>query len=251
MSERSYQVKDVATVAGVTVRTLHHYDQMGLLSPSARSAAGYRLYSEDDLLRLQQVLLWRELGLPLEKIGRILDDGGFDRHAALIEQRQALRGRAHRIKAMIGSIDAALEELKGEQEMDTSKIFNGFDPDRYEGEVRERWGDTEAYAESARRTRRYSEADWKRIQTENGDLLDEIAALKRQGGDPAGDEAIVLAERHRQHIDRWFYPCSRQMHAGLAGMYVADARFTTTFDRHGEGLAGYLAAAIRANLESG
>jgi len=247
MSVRSYRVKDVARVAGVTVRTLHHYDNIGLLVPSARSEAGYRLYSEDDLLRLQQILLGRELGLPLEAIRRTLDDKAFDREKALLEHRNRLLARAEQTEAMILSVDRALETLKGERKMDARELFGGFDPAKYETEVERRWGDTDAYREAARRTGRYSRGDWERIRAEDASLMNSLAEKLAEGAGPGDEGVLALAERHRLHIDRWYYPCSHSMHVGLAEMYVADDRFKARFEQHGEGLAGFLAEAIRAN----
>ena len=156
---RTYQVKDVARLTGVSVRTLHHYDAIGLLVPSGRTAAGYRLYTDADLLRLQQILIGRELGLPLEEIRQSLDDPRFDRKAALLDQRQRLHERARQADAMIRAIDTALAALDGSVttgEMTMADLFDGFDPSRYEAEARERWGGTRAFDEVAERTKRYT-----------------------------------------------------------------------------------------------
>jgi MerR family transcriptional regulator, thiopeptide resistance regulator len=154
---RTYQVKEVASIAGVSVRALHHYDELGLLVPSGRTEAGYRRYSGDDLLRLQQILIGRELGMPLEEIKRSLDDPGFDRRAALERQREELATRAERTAAMLRAVDAALAALTNEGEggktmkdmtrEEITALFDGFDPADYEDEVRARWGKTDAYAE--------------------------------------------------------------------------------------------------------
>jgi DNA-binding transcriptional MerR regulator len=247
MSARTYRVKDVARLAKVTVRTLHHYDEIGLLSPSSRTESGYRLYGDGDLHRLQQILLWRELGFPLEEIRRSLDDPGFDRRKALLAQRKELVARGRRTEAMIHSVDLALESLKGGKRMDAKKLFEGFDPARYEDEARERWGESEAYRESARRTARYEEQDWKRLKEEAKAILEKLAAKMREGAAAEDGAVVELAEQHRLHIDRWFYPCSRKMHEGLAGLYVGDDRFKANLELHGEGLAQFLADAIRAN----
>lgn len=247
MSNHSYQVKDVARIAGVSVRTLHHYHDIGLLVPSGRTGAGYRLYDEDDLLRLQQILLHRELGFSLERIRRMLDHPGYDRVAALREQRRLLVEQSGRTARMIGAVDAALETLTGERAMDPNGLFDGFDPRTYEEEVRERWGETEAYRESSRRTRAYTKEEWAKINGELDSLLEEAAGRFRAGARPGDPDVIELAERHRLHIDRWYYPCSRFRHAGLAEMYVTDERFAGFFERYGEGMAEFFADAIRAN----
>lgn len=246
---RTYQVKEVAQLAGVSVRTLHHYDELGLLVPSARTAAGYRLYRDDDLLRLQQILIGRELGLSLEDIRRSLDDPGFDRRAALRAQRAQLQTRAHRTAEMLRAVDRALALI--EEPMTTTddmkQIFGGFDPARYEDEARERWGETDAYQVSKQRTARYTRADWERLAAEQAAIYADAYAALQAGVAADAPAAMDVAERHRLSIDRWFYPCAPSMHRGLADMYEADARFAENIDKHGAGLTPYLAAAIRAN----
>ena len=249
---RTYLVKEVAALSGVTVRTLHHYDELGLLTPSVRTDAGYRLYSDDDLLRLQQILIGRELGLSLEAICRSLDDPKFDRRAALLAQRAELAVRAERAEGMIRAIDAALAaldeaDLKEETMADFKKIFDGFDPAQYEEEVKQRWGHTDAYKASAQRARAYTEADWIEIRDEQGGIYGDALALLEAGVPPDDARAMDVAERHRLSFDRWFYPCSHKMHASLADMWEADGRFQATIDKFGAGLTKFLAAAVRAN----
>lgn len=252
---RSYQVKEVARLTGVSVRALHHYDEIGLLVPSSHTDAGYRLYDDRDLLRLQQILIGRELGLPLEEIKRSLDDPHFDRQAALRKQRRELEKSAARAAAMLRAVDAALAAFatEGERTMtDMSKdeitaLFEGFDPSQYESEVNERWGTTDAYEESARRTSKYTQADWERYKAEADAILNHAARLFRSGVSPREAEAGAVAERHRLSIDRWFYPCSPGMHAGLADLYEADARFTQNIDKYTPGLTAWWVAAIREN----
>lgn len=245
---RTYQVKDVATLTGVSVRTLHHYDAIGLLVPGARTAAGYRLYTDADLLRLQQILIGRELGLPLEAIRRSLDDPRFDRRAALLEQRERLRDRARQTDAMIRAIDAALAAIDGGAtgEDIMSELFDGFDPSRYEDEARQRWGGP-GFDESVKRTKACTPDDWRAIKVEQGAVYEAAFAALKAGVPATSDQAMDIAERHRLSIDRWFYPCSRAMHAELASLYESDERFRQNIDAYGEGLTTFLAAAIRAN----
>jgi MerR family transcriptional regulator, thiopeptide resistance regulator len=254
-SRRTYQVKEVASSSGLSIRALHYYDAIGLLVPSFRTAAGYRLYDADDLLRLQQILIGRELGLSLEDIRRSLDDPSFDRRRALLEQRAALERRARHTTEMIHAIDAAIAIIDGvndaaiveevcdaprsgasfnQQEgttVDIQKIFDGFDPDKYADETRQRWGNGDAYEISMRRTRSYSEADWERFKQEQGAIYAAAAAAMKSGKGPADAAAMDVAERHRLSIDRWFYPCSAQLHCGLADMYEADQRFRENIDK--------------------
>jgi len=245
------QIRDAARIAGISVRTLHHYDEIGLLVPKLRSAAGYRLYAQEDLLRLQQILIGRELGLTLQEIRRSLDDPAFDLRQALRSQREQLQGRAERTAGMLRAVDAALGILEaqsaGDQTMNTQDLFEGFDPSRYEEEARQRWGHTEGYKESARRTSRYTAEDWARCKAEGERNYHDAAAAMLSGTPPEEASVRAIAERHRLHIDRWFYPCSKAMHCRLAEMYEMDSRFTESIDRYGKGLTPFLSAAIRAN----
>lgn len=247
---RTYHVKDLARLAGVSVRTLHHYDSIGLLVPRARTAAGYRLYTDPDLLRLQQILISRELGLSLEEIRRSLDDPQFDRKAALLEQREHLRGRARQTDAMIHAIDVALAALDGNGEKRIARVedlFEGFNPSQYDEEVQRRWGQSEAFVESKKRTGHYTPDDWKTLRAEQTAIYDETYSAMRAGKTPSDAAVMDIAERHRLSIDRWFYRCSHEMHRGLASMYEADDRFRQYIDKHREGLTAFLAEAIRAN----
>ncbi len=250
-SRRTYQVKEVAALSGLTIRALHHYDSIGLLVPSARTDAGYRLYGDDDLLRLQQILIGRELGLSLEAIRRSLDDPAFDRRVALRAQRAELAARAERAADMIRAIDAALAIIEEEAmgKVDMKKIFDGFDPDRYADETKQRWGHTDAYKVSAQRTKAYTEADWQKIKDEQAAIYADALAARVAGVRPDEPRAMDVAERHRRSIDRWFHPCSSKMHCGLADLWEADRRYADSIDKFGAGLTEYLAAAVRANAQ--
>ncbi|WP_163999799.1 MerR family transcriptional regulator [Pyxidicoccus caerfyrddinensis] len=245
-------VSQVARLAKVSVRALHHYDEIGLLSPSERSEAGYRLYTQVDLQRLQQVLFFRELGFPLEEIRRILGDPSFDLRSALLMQRQLLSERSARLDALLGAVDSALDALEKGKTMDQEKMFEAFgdfDPTKYEAEVKERWGDTEAYKESARRTARYTKQDWQDMKAEQDRIGKAMAELLGAGRAPTEPAAMDLAEEARQHISKWFYPCSYAMHRALGEMYVSDPRFTENIDRARPGLAKFTRDAILANAE--
>lgn len=249
-AEALHTVGEVAALAKVTVRTLHHYDRIGLLTPSRRAGNGYRLYGYADLERLRQILLLRELGFGLDAIERMVDAATYDRRRALIAQRELLRERQHRTERIIAGVDRALEAMETERPMAGTEMFEGledFDHERYEEEVRERWGRTDAHEESMRRTRRYTKDDWTRIKAEAEDVMARLSALLEEGAQAASSSARALAEEHRRHIDRWFYPCGHAMHAGLADMYVADPRFTRHFDKRREGLAAFFREAILAN----
>jgi DNA-binding transcriptional MerR regulator len=252
---RRYRVKEVARIAGVSVRALHHYDEIGLLVPSARSEAGYRLYGDEDLLRLQQILIGRELGIPLDEVRRSLADPSFDHRAMLERQRKEVATRVERAAAILRAIDVALAALPNEggktmKEMskeEVTELFEGFDPSRYEDEVKERWGQTDAYKESARRTAKYTKADWERYKAESHAIMTDASRLFLSGVAADADDSMAVAERHRLSIDRWFYPCGPNMHAGLADMYEADERFAASIDKYAPGLTAWWSSAIRAN----
>ncbi len=242
-------VGEVSELAGVTVRTLHHYDDLGLLSPRARSDSGYRLYSYEDLLRLQEILVWRQLGFSLAEIQAMLDDPAYDRVSALRRQRELVERELERLGALGRALDAALESHVNGTRLKETTMFEGFDPSEYEDEARERWGHTDAYRESTRRAASYGEAEWRVIKAEADEVVRDFAALLR-GGEPAtGERARAVAERHRQHISQWFYACSPGMHRRLGEMYVADERFARSYEQHAEGLAAYVRDATAANAQ--
>ncbi len=244
--KRILTVKDVSELTGVSVRTLHHYDEIGLLKTD-RSRAGYRLYTDADLLRLQQILIGRSLGLALEDVRRTLDDPKFDAAQALRRQRELLLGRVSETHRMIASIDATLKHLNEKDEPMTGKdMFEGFEPEKYEAEAKQRWRETDAYKESARRTRKYGDKDWTAIKVESNAIFSDAAAAMKAGTKSDSPAAIALAERHRRHIDRWFYPLTPAFHTNLADMWEADERFKNNIDKFGEGLTAWLANAARA-----
>jgi len=245
----AFTVGELSRLTGVTVRALHHYDEIGLVRPSQRSAAGYRIYNDGDVLRLQQVLVFRELGVPLEEIGTALDEAS-DRAALLRRHRRELAEKRTRIDAMLAAVDAALGALeKGQtmQPVDVKKMFDGFNPEDYEEEARQRWGHTEAYKESARRTKQYGKPEWEAIRRESEAIYARLAELMQQGAGAADPAVQAAVEDHRMHLERWFYPCSKQMHHGLGEMYVADARFTANLDKVAPGFARFLRDAIAAS----
>lgn len=243
-------IGEVARVAGISVRTLHHYDRIGLLAPSARTDAGYRMYGDDDLARLQQILFFRELGFALEDIRRIMSDPSFDRREALGLQRRMLTDKAAQLEKMIEAVDAALDATRRGTTMDKKdmfEVFGDFDPKEYEDEVKERWGETDAYKESAKRTARYTKDDWKTFKKESEEINATLVALVDQGVAADDPRAMDVVEKHRLQIDRWFYPCSQEMHVGLGEMYVADPRFRANYEKLRPGMAEYVCAAIKAN----
>ncbi|GAA0506991.1 HTH-type transcriptional activator TipA [Saccharopolyspora subtropica] len=244
----NYSVGEAARIAGVTVRTLHHYDEIGLLTPSSRTAAGYRSYSDEDLDRLRRILFYRELDLSLDDIATILADG--DAHVHLKRQRELLLGRIERLQRMVAALERELEAnsmgIRLTQE-EKFEVFGDFDPDDHAEEVERRWGNTDAYRQSQERMSRYTKQDWKRFIAEQKDITRRLAEAKRAGAAPDGERAMDLAEEHRQHINRWCYDCGYDLHRCLGDLYVSDERFTAHYEEFEPGLAEYVRAAIHAN----
>lgn len=245
-------VGELSRISGVTVRTLHHYDEIGLVTPSQRTSAGYRLYSDEDVLRLQQVLVFRELGMSLPEIAGVLDDATSANRAELLRRhRAALADKRGKLDAMLAAVDHAISVLeKGTEEMtaqDFQKMFDGFDPADHEREAEERWGQTEAYADSQRRVKGYGKAEWEQIRKEAAAINARFVELLREGAAPADPRVQAAVEDHRAHISRWFYECTKEIHRGLGQMYVADPRFTRNIDRAGAGLAQFMSDAIAAS----
>ncbi|MCX5430814.1 MerR family transcriptional regulator [Streptomyces sp. NBC_00257] len=245
-----YPVGQVAGFAGVTVRTLHHYDGIGLLSPSGRSRAGHRRYDDGDLDRLQQILFYRELGFPLDEIAVLLDDPGADPQEHLRRQHQLLSDRIAELRRMADAVETAMEARKMGIDLtpeEKFEVFGGKDPEEHAEEAEARWGGTAAYAESQRRAAGYTKGDWKRMQAEVAEWSAAYDALMEAGEPATGERAMDLAEAHRLHIGKWFYECTAEMHRGLGEMYVSDERFRAFYDSMRPGLAEHLRDAIDAN----
>jgi DNA-binding transcriptional MerR regulator len=245
----AWTVSRVAKLAGVSVRTLHHYDELGLVKPSGRSDGGYRLYAKGDFARLEQVLFFRELGFALDQIAKLLDAPSFDRKGALLMQRRLLIERAARTEALVGAVNRALDALEKGRTMPKEEMFEvlGSEPDTHAAEAEQRWGGTESFREAARRTKKYTKTDWLRIRTEAETIERELALLASTGHEPGDPEVVAVAEKHRMHLDRTYYPCPHEMHRALGEMYVADPRFAEHYERVRPGLAQFLRDAIIAN----
>jgi DNA-binding transcriptional MerR regulator len=246
-ANRTYTVRRLSELAGITVRTLHHYDQIRLLRPSRRTEAGYRLYGEEDLLRLQQILFFRELDFPLAEIREILDRPGFDQVAALRTHRRMLGERAARLDRLLNTVDRTIATLTSEDVVGLTddELYEGFAPSEreklagYEAEARDRWG--EMAAESQKRVRRMSKDQWQLVGAEGGAINTAMAALMARP--VATPEVQALMARQHAWIEN-FYPCSAEMFRGLGQMYVEDPRFTAAYDKVRPGLAVFMRDAM-------
>lgn len=249
----AYTVGAVATLAGVSVRTLHHYDRLGLLVPSSRTLAGYRQYSVRDVGRLRQILFYRELGFSLEEIAEILADPAQDSDDHLRRQHRLLRDQISRRQLMLAAVEKEMEAREMGLSLTPEEQLEVFGTDKVSGEwaeeAKQRWGDTEAWKQSQRRTASCTKQDWLEIQAEVTAINTELAAAMRAGVPADDPRAMELAERHRQHICRWFYDCGYDMHRCLAQLYLADQRFARNYDDMAPGLAQYMHDAMNANAD--
>jgi DNA-binding transcriptional MerR regulator len=255
MTERTtvdqvWTVGQVAHDFDLTVRTLHHYDEVGLLTPSERSLAGYRLYTPADLERLATIVVYRRLGFALEDIAQLLSGGDLVDH--LRRQRAAVMSRLDEMRDLVVAIDTALEREMNDQPAtheDLKELFGEGFTDEYEQEAQERWGDTDAWKQSRSRTSRYTTADWAEVKAEMEATTKAFVTAMNAGEPPTSEAAMAAAEAHRMHIHTRFYDLDHEFHRNLSEMYVADPRFTKTYEDIAPGLAQYVRDAIHANAD--
>lgn len=233
------QIKEFARITGVSVRTLHYYDQIGLLKPArVDRGTGYRYYDQASLLRMQQILFYRELDFPLKDICRILASPDYDGQQALMAQKKLLCLKKERLERLIAAIDDA---VKGEINM---KAFDNSSFEQYRDEVKEKWGDSQAYAEYTQKQK--SNPDQAALQAGMDEIMAEFAACRNQGCSPESAEARALVQKLQDYITAHFYHCTDPILAGLGEMYVADERFRNHIDKHGEGTAAFIRQAIQS-----
>lgn len=242
----AYTVKQVSKLSGVSVRTLHFYDEIDLLKPAYVRDNGYRYYEEPELLRLQQILFFRELGLPLADIQRLMGGNDFAQLDALRSHRQLLRERVSRMNTLMATVDKTIAHLEGRSPMANEELFIGFDAAQqaeYEEEVRERWG-SEQLDESKRRTGQFTKEDWARVQSDADEQGVAWKAVLDKGLAPEDPEVQAVVQRHFDWINRFYTP-TREVYIGLGEMYRDDPRFRAFYDRYDARLADFLPAAMR------
>jgi DNA-binding transcriptional MerR regulator len=245
-------VGQLAERSGVTVRTLHHYDEIGLVRPTRRTDAGYRLYTADALVRLRHVVVYRRLGFALEEIAVLLDDPQTDVAEHLRRQRAAVASRLDELHELVAALDRALEaEMTGINltAAEQRELFGDGYREEYEHEAQQRWGDTEAWRQSRERTRRYTKDDWVAIKAEGDEVNAALVAAKRAGEASDSDAAMDAAEAHRRHIHERFYDLDHAFHRCLGDLFVADERFAATYEALEPGLAAWFRDAIHANAD--
>ena len=248
LTDDGLTVGAAASAVGVTVRTLHHWDRIGLVRPSGRTVAGYRLYSAGDLARIHRVLIYRELGLSLGSIGELLDDRSSP-DDSLRRQRALLLERIAQLQGMVEAVDRLVQAretgtvLTPEEQVE---IFGrDWQPSWY-SQARRRWGDTGQWAQYAENAATMTTSDWRRINDAMTDLNADLAAAARTGVDPAGAAAGALVERHRAAMGAYF-DCTHSMHVCLGRMYACDPGFSAYYDGLQPGLTRWLRNAIDAN----
>ena len=242
------KVSEVAKLTGVTVRTLHYYDEIGLLKPSEITEAGYRIYSNADLELLQQILFFRELDFSLTEIRKIMLNPAYDREEALRKHRTLLLQKRSHIDGLISLVE---NTLKGESDM-SFKQFDATETEeikkKYADEAKRRWGDTDAYAEYEAKTADYDDPQWKLLNGEGAVILQEFGSLRHL--DPAGAQAQELVQKWQDFITANFYTCTKPILSCLGEMYIGDDRFTSNIDKNGEGTALFMATAIEIYCRS-
>ena len=235
------QIKEFAELTGVSVRTLHYYDEIGLLKPSEVDAQnGYRFYDEESLERMREILFYRELDFSLKTIAEILSSPEYDKQQALSRQRKLLLSKKERLEQLIAAIDSV---KKGEGFMKTNNDYEAL-KNQYANEVRQRWGNTDAYKESQQR-----DTDFGKSAELLDAVFEEFSALNRDGVLPDSEPAKITVEKLQQCITDNFYTCTNEILAALGQMYVADERFKTNIDKHGEGTAEFVSACIKSYCE--
>lgn len=244
-----YQIKEVADMAGVSVRTLHHYDQVGLLRPVSVSPVGYRLYTECDLEKLQLVLFFKELGFSLKDTKRIMTIPGFNSKHALKAHQDMLLAKKERLEQLIRSVKKTLQAMEGERTMSKREMFSAFDTStiekhkaQYTEEAKAKYGQTAEYRECTQHTANYKAQDWSAIMHRGDEIHRQLAALMDK---PAHSREVQVAiGEWRTHITNYYYPCTLEIFRGLGDLYVEDKRFMANIDKYQTGLAKFMRKAM-------
>lgn len=238
-------IKEFAELTGVSVRTLHYYDEIGLLKPySVDEQNGYRIYDENSLERMQEILFYRELDFPLKSISVILSSPDYDKQKALTEQKRLLTLKKERLERLINALDSA---AKGENM--NMNVFDNSDfeaeKEKYAREAKEKWGKTAAYKEFEEKTSGRTAETQDKINSGMEALIAEFAECLNSGAKPDSSSAQALVKKWQNFITDNFYTCTKEILAGLGEMYSADERFMQNIDCHGEGTARFMTDAIK------
>ena len=233
------QIKEFAGFTGVSVRTLHYYDEIGLLKPAfVDRSTGYRYYDESSLLRMQEILFYRELDFSLKDIQEILSSPTYDKQTALQEQKKLLTLKKERLERLIVAIDSA---TKGENVM---SAFDNKAFDQYKAEARQKWGKTDAYQEYSEKTKNHSQNERQNVNDGLNAIFAEFALCMQSGEKADSEAAQALVKKLQTYITNNYYTCTKEILAGLGQMYVMDKRFQENIDKNGEGTAQFASDAI-------
>lgn len=244
-------VGEVAAMLGLTVRTLHYWEERGLIGPSERTWSEYRLYSDEDIARIQQIMVYKATGMPLKQIAQLLDESS-DAVTHLRRQRTLLMQQRRKLGQMVRAIDRLLEDAMGQPKLsveEVAEILGDAAFPTYQGEAQQRWGETDDWTQSQRTASSMSRGQWQEVKAETDALEERLADAMREGLAPQSEQAQALAEEHRAQLAR-FFPVSHAKHVLIASGYVADPRFQQHYDQRAQGLAAWLKEAIDANAEA-
>lgn len=247
-----YKVKEVSEMVGISVRTLHHYDKIGLLKPHHKDKeSGYRQYSEANLVSLQQICFFKELDFSLSEIKHYLEDETIDIGDLLDKHKTLMEKKVERLLKIIDTIDRTKTKNERGEIMSHEELFDGFDMSeieahkaKYAEEVEAKWGGSDAFAQSKARTDKYTPGDWKRIQEKTNGTYRAMVSMMEKGIEVSDDRVQELTGKLRDYITEDFYDCTMEIFEGLGQMYVNDPRFEKNLNKHGDGFAKYLSDAV-------
>lgn len=238
-----YTVKDVSKLTGITIRTLHWYDKIGLLKPYSKTESNYRIYNEESLVKLEQILFFKELDFDLKEIKNVLEADIISKDEIFLKQKKLLVLKKERLDRIINLIDS---KIGGENKM-SFKEFENTDYEKavndYKEEVKNRWGNTDAYKESAEKTKKYTKDDFKKIEEEAKKIYLEFS--NNMYRDVRDKEIKEIVKKWQDYITKYFYNCTTEILKGLGEMYVYDERFKKNIDKYKDGLAEYMSLAIK------
>ncbi|WP_312652672.1 MerR family transcriptional regulator [Proteiniclasticum sp.] len=244
-----YSIKEISKMAGVSSRTLRYYDEIGLLSPLRVSSTGYRIYGQEEVNRLQQILFYREFELPLEKISEIMSRQNYDREKALVEHKEKLIAKRKQIDLMLTNLDESIREMKGETKMKDKDKFQGLkeknlkvNEEKYGKEIREKYGEV-VVEESNRKYQNQSQETYEKAERLGAEIIEKLY-VAMETGDPSSEAAQEVAKLHKEWISIYWPVYDKEAHRGLAEMYVADERFKVYYDKDKEGAAEFLRDSI-------
>jgi DNA-binding transcriptional MerR regulator len=239
----AYTVKELAKLSGVTTRTLHYYDEINLLNPAYHGENGYRYYEKEQLLRLQQIMFYRELDLPLAIIQEILSNSSFNLISALTSHKQNLSNQAERLQELMNTIDQTIKHIKGEKQMSDEQLFNGFDEEKqrqYEEEIKEKYGE-KLLNESKKRTKNWNKDDYATVQKQYNYIHNNLVKAMDYGHDSSEVQSII--QKHFEVINQFYTP-TKEIYKGLGQMYIEHPDFRKLYDSHHPELANFMAKAM-------